>query len=91
MSIVSESGLYKLIMRSDKAEAAEFQNWVTREMGIKTFSTPGGQQRYGINSVAFSITQRRHALQATDPAPTVPTRPHGPQKPPLRPRISQDH
>lgn len=30
--VVSESGLYKLIMRSDKPEAVEFQNWVTREV-----------------------------------------------------------
>jgi prophage antirepressor-like protein len=29
---VSESGLYKLVMRSDKPEAREFQNWVTREV-----------------------------------------------------------
>lgn len=28
--IVSESGLYKLIMRSDKPEARAFQDWVTR-------------------------------------------------------------
>jgi hypothetical protein len=27
---VSESGLYKLIMRSDKPEAKDFQDWVTR-------------------------------------------------------------
>ncbi len=32
MYIVSESGLYKLIMRSDKPEAAAFQDWVTREV-----------------------------------------------------------
>ncbi|KTE76956.1 hypothetical protein ATE59_08650 [Sphingopyxis sp. A083] len=31
-SAVTESGLYKLIMRSDKPEAVEFQNWVTREV-----------------------------------------------------------
>lgn len=30
--IVSESGLYKLIMRSDKPEARKFQDWVTREV-----------------------------------------------------------
>lgn len=30
LSIISESGLYKLVMRSDKPEAKEFQNWVTR-------------------------------------------------------------
>lgn len=29
---VSESGLYKLIMRSDKPEAKVFQNWVTKEV-----------------------------------------------------------
>ncbi|MEY9198345.1 prophage antirepressor-like protein [Sinorhizobium fredii] len=27
---ISESGLYRLIMRSDKPEAREFQDWVTR-------------------------------------------------------------
>lgn len=29
---VSESGLYKLVMRSDKPEARAFQDWVTREV-----------------------------------------------------------
>jgi prophage antirepressor-like protein len=28
--ILNEAGLYKLIMRSDKAEARPFQDWVTR-------------------------------------------------------------
>jgi len=32
MSIISESGLYKLIMRSNKSEAKAFQNWVTGEV-----------------------------------------------------------
>ncbi|PLX59586.1 Bro-N domain-containing protein [Sedimenticola selenatireducens] len=32
MVVVSESGLYKLIMRSDKAEARVFQDWVTRDV-----------------------------------------------------------
>lgn len=31
-SVVSESGLYKLIMRSDKPDARKFQDWVTREV-----------------------------------------------------------
>ncbi|MGN2623844.1 BRO-N domain-containing protein [Stutzerimonas balearica] len=30
--VVSESGLYKLIMRSDKPEARRFQDWVTRDV-----------------------------------------------------------
>jgi prophage antirepressor-like protein len=32
MAIVSESGLYKLIMRFDKPEARSFQDWVTRDI-----------------------------------------------------------
>lgn len=32
ITVVSESGLYKLIMRSDKPEARRFQDWVTRDV-----------------------------------------------------------
>lgn len=32
ITLLSESGLYKLIMRSDKPEARKFQDWVTREV-----------------------------------------------------------
>ena len=31
-TIISESGLYKLVMRSDKPQARAFQDWVTREV-----------------------------------------------------------
>ena len=31
-NIISESGLYKLIMRSDKPEAHAFQDWVTQSV-----------------------------------------------------------
>jgi prophage antirepressor-like protein len=30
MRLISESGLYKLVLRSDKPEAKAFQDWVTR-------------------------------------------------------------
>ena len=30
MALITESGLYKLVMRSDKPMAKDFQNWVTR-------------------------------------------------------------
>jgi prophage antirepressor-like protein len=30
VTLISESGLYKLIMRSDKPDAKKFQNWVTK-------------------------------------------------------------
>lgn len=32
VTVVSESGLYKLVMRSDKPAAKAFQDWVTREV-----------------------------------------------------------
>ncbi|WP_222128043.1 BRO family protein [Roseomonas gilardii] len=32
LSFITESGLYKLIMRSDKPEARTFQGWVTRDV-----------------------------------------------------------
>lgn len=32
MTLVSESGLYKLVMRSDKPQARKFQDWVTQEV-----------------------------------------------------------
>ncbi|GEM_PF-3764566 len=32
MALVSESGLYKLVMRSDKPQARLFQDWVTRDV-----------------------------------------------------------
>ncbi len=31
-NLISESGLYKLVMRSDKPEARQFQDWVTRDV-----------------------------------------------------------
>ena len=32
LKLISESGLYKYIMRSDKPEARAFQDWITREV-----------------------------------------------------------
>ena len=32
VKIISESGLYKLVMRSDKPQAKPFQDWVTRDV-----------------------------------------------------------
>lgn len=32
LTVVAESGLYKLIMRSDKATARPFQDWVTKDV-----------------------------------------------------------
>ncbi|WP_375699787.1 Bro-N domain-containing protein [Pseudophaeobacter sp. TrK17] len=49
MVLISESGLYKLVMRSDKKEAKQFQDWVTREVlpSIRktgTYTMPGARK-----------------------------------------------
>ena len=41
MVIVSESGLYRLMMRSDKPQARPFQKWVTSEV-IPAIRRDGG-------------------------------------------------
>lgn len=38
--LISESGLYNLVLRSDKPEAKVFQDWVTREV-LPAFLTSG--------------------------------------------------
>lgn len=43
MVIISESGLYKLIMRSNKPEAEPFQTWVTSEV-LPSIRTTGSYQ-----------------------------------------------
>jgi prophage antirepressor-like protein len=32
LTLISESGLYKLVLRSNKPEARQFQDWVTRDV-----------------------------------------------------------
>lgn len=40
VNVISESGLYKLITRSDKPEAKPFQEWVTRDvLPYRSFSS----------------------------------------------------
>ncbi len=45
---VSESGLYKLIMRPEKPDAVAFQNWVTKEV-LPSIRKTGG---YLLNEAA---------------------------------------
>lgn len=42
-TFISESGLYKLIMRSDKPEAMAFQDWVTIETALAPVDHQGAQ------------------------------------------------
>ncbi|CAO4194256.1 BRO-N domain-containing protein [Methylorubrum extorquens] len=46
MVLISESGLYKLVMRSDKPAAGPFQEWVTREV-LPAIRRSGGYRLAG--------------------------------------------
>lgn len=58
LPLISESGLYKLVMRSDKPEAKAFQDWVTKEV-LPAIRKDGGyimgeeKVRTGEMSLAF--------------------------------------
>lgn len=52
--VVSESGLYKLIMRSDKPEAKDFQNWATKVVLPSIRKTGGYLLNEGKREGAFA-------------------------------------
>lgn len=51
---ISESGLYKMIMRSDKPTAVPFQNWVTQEV-LPSIRKTGGYDMPGSSDVGRLI------------------------------------
>lgn len=64
MSVINESGLYTLIMRSNKPEAKRFRKWVTSEV-LPTIRKTG---RYSVKSNPdeerkLEIARQRIALQ----------------------------
>lgn len=59
-NIISESGLYKVILRSDKPEAKKFTRWVTHEV-LPTIRRTGG---YGQVDVTAIIMQTATAVCA---------------------------
>lgn len=58
-TLVSESGLYKLIMRSDKPETKDFQHWVTAVVLLA----------FGVDCVMLNDLCDRPALQSECVAP----------------------
>jgi len=70
-TVVTESGLYKLIMRSDKATAVPFQDWVTREV-LPAIRKTGG---YLLNEQSPPDCTRRHprhdAAASVNPARSI--------------------
>ncbi|OZI30883.1 hypothetical protein CAL29_23230 [Bordetella genomosp. 10] len=58
---LSESGLYRLIMRSNRPEAASFQDWITDEV-LPSIRQTGA---YGpVNAAALAVV--RHTLEKVD-------------------------
>lgn len=47
LALISESGLYKLVMRSDKPEARGFQDWVTKTV-LPAISKDAAERRHAI-------------------------------------------
>ena len=64
LALISESGLYKLIMRSDKPQARAFQDWVTREV-LPRIRKDGayvmGEEKHG--SVEDTVKAMYRAMQ----------------------------
>ena len=52
MTIICESGLYKMIMRSDKPEAEPFQDWVTRQV-LPSIRNTGSYSLPSIQNVLY--------------------------------------
>ena len=63
VNLISESGLYKLIMRSDKPIAATFQDWVTQEV-LPSIRKTGS---YSLQQDRPQVSQRP-ALPAPSPS-----------------------
>lgn len=56
VSLITESGLYKLVLRSDKPEAKDFQNWVTRVV-LPAIRKDGGYIHGEQNGVSGAMTE----------------------------------
>lgn len=81
MAVLSESGLYKLIMRSDKPQARAFQDWVTREVlpsirktGAYVTGQPSIVENPNMDPLSLLMTQvpcRRRRHKEATAAPQV--------------------
>lgn len=75
MTIISESGLYAVILRSDKPEAKPFRKWVTAEV-LPTIRKKGGYiaGEAALSSdelIAKALIVAQKILESQDPKPTA--------------------
>lgn len=65
VKVISESGLYKVIMRSNKREAGVFQDWVTRVV-LPAIRKDGGyitgEEEVATGACAFNLRLKGHAV-----------------------------
>ena len=74
--MISESGLYKLITRSDKPEAKPFQEWVTRdEFHLYQIQMETKQDYSGILSAFFKAFVVTTSLALSPPYAVFPSPP----------------
>lgn len=61
--LISESGLYKLVLRSDKPNATKFQDWVTRDV-LPAIRKDGvyvnGAEKVATNKDVATHFEKRH-------------------------------
>lgn len=62
MSIISESGLYNVILRSDKPEAKPFRKWVTAEV-IPTIRKTGGYNPRPLSGAEQLLAQAQYLVE----------------------------
>ncbi|WP_052372101.1 BRO family protein [Nocardia otitidiscaviarum] len=68
MAVVSESGMYALVLRSDKAEAQRFRRWVTGEV-LPSIRRSGGyavEAPTGEKLLALAVIEAKAMLAAKD-------------------------
>lgn len=75
-TLITESGLYKLIMRSDKPEAREFQEWVTRVV-LPTLRKDGmyivGEERHSVEGLTAEEIYKLALVLPTEQLPVITT------------------
>jgi anti-repressor protein len=68
LTIINESGLYSVILRSDKLEARAFRKWITSEVlpSIRRTGSYSKEQPKGKELLALAILEAQRMIEAKD-------------------------